>query len=213
MEVPGRDCLIQLDSSNKTADYLAYMARISAWIGQGYRPAKELSPHEDIDSTVGVTFLNSPEISASSVDEYNKWAQHREDISVDVYGTFAVTVDNPGDRNWDSAFRFLFDGDYPRLGTAFVMVRMLTTLRRQKPKAAATVTLFSGSQIWLRDSISLNGRVGNAAAEANLAKLVGVASLFISPQSQPHETALSVDGKTFNRGLDRLERAFAHLVI
>ena len=92
------------------------------------------------------------------------------------------------------------------------MFHMLTTLRRQKPKAATTIMLFSESTVWLHDSLALNGHISDLNADANLANLASVAELLLAPKVKPHETALSVESQTFRRDFERIEGAFSHLL-
>jgi hypothetical protein len=191
------------------------MVRLSAWINGNHHPKEELAPNETFDVAYGTTFLTAPTLPESAIDSYDKWASLSAKSAAVLYGTFDLSVREPGRNDWTKAFRFALptlDSGCSLPGAPFVSI----DAHRRVPESIMgplSIMVFSASTAWLHDSRAIQGHISNDCADLNLAKLANVASVLSSSEWKPHHTTLSVESQTFRRDYDRIESAFAQLIV
>lgn len=202
----SHDFVCHTNESTKQEDYVK---RLVGYIRQGGRPTRDLSPFESLDATYACTFLDAPSLDESTLAECDNALNVTRNRIFDLCGTFKVAVQDPAHGDWSNAFRFLFPSEptsYIPLGARFVTLNART---EPSEPDVTQVHLFSEATIWLEHAEALNGSVGKAAADANLAGLVEIAETLVSSKNTRLRSArLSIQSKTFRQESQRIEKAF-----
>lgn len=177
-------------------------------------PKLEQSPFETIDFSAGVSFLKQVRLNKVVLEKCHQWLQQFPSQELKLYGTVNVAVREPDNSPWHEAYRILYPEEYRQesgwLGIPFLFIHASTTPISPNE---TEVMLYGCSEIWLRDSQELNGRVGPQEADENLANLVALTELIAHSQTaRLLSVELHTEGKTFYHESERLKSAFADIL-
>ena len=88
-------------------------------------PTKELSPFENKDLNVGLTFLHSVNLEISVLEEFENWIEEFPRATLYLYGTVNVALNNWNKPSSNEAFRFLFPPEYglDAIGAPFLVLQ------------------------------------------------------------------------------------------
>lgn len=181
-------------------------------------PKDLLSPFEVAYQEVGATFLKEPfALRPTVLDEYGRWSASYKRWNFKLYGTVKLAVRDRGDLPWDRALRRIVPSDAklggPSQGLPFLNIYELgKSSEAQEMPPHTSLTIFSGTFVWLAQAGTLGGLVGPDEADENLAGLVSLARSLAEDSGERLDSILvRFDGSIFRKEQDRLCRAFAGL--
>ncbi|WP_437627105.1 hypothetical protein [Sorangium sp. So ce1151] len=151
-------------------DERLYLETVARDISRRHRTPPQRSPFEHVESAARATFLRTHVLRESVLSDVRSFCRSHPFAAIDLTGTVALEVDDPGSYAWRLAFRELASaGD--ELGREAVPFLSMMTLRSPEQPESILVVVWSESSVWLREPGALGGRVGPRAADENLARL------------------------------------------
>ena len=195
-----------------------YLLHIAQWARKRRFPDDLLSPFEVAHHEVGATFLKEPfALRATVLDEYARWSASYKRWNFELYGAVKLAVRDRGRLPWDRALRHIEpshakSGGFS-YGPPFLNIYELgESSEVQEGQPHTSLTIYSGSFVWLAQAKDLGGLVGPDEADENLAGLVSLARSLAEDSGERLDSILvRFDGSIFRDEQDRLRRAFAGL--
>jgi hypothetical protein len=169
-----------------------------------------LSPFERVDEQAGVTWLDAPPLGRETLPRFEAWRAQRPETLVEIDLSFAIATRDPERRPWKRAFQEQWRDEYLRKKISTGHPLLFVTVQNSPFNAGQTwVSMHSESQIWLRNAHALNGLVGVAEADENLARLSAVFHALLASTGAPVlDPQIHVSGSPFRAEAERFESAF-----
>jgi hypothetical protein len=170
---------------------------------------RDLSPHEAVDRSAGVTWIRKAALGERSLAELETWTRRARHPSLHVYVGFRVATSKPATEPWTHVFRYVLPEPSVSLADPLLLITIEQPARRE---GVTEVRIRSGAHVWLRARPTLGGLVGPAQSDENLERLAQLgADLASCTANRPLGAQLRLDGKTFIDEGERLHAAFRNI--
>jgi hypothetical protein len=189
-------------------DELRYLSKLVERARRHEVTSWTLSPFEHVDEEAGVTWLEAPPLSHGALPRFDAWQARRQKTFIHLVVSFGIATRDLHQRPWKRALRELWPDEYRDLSLGHPL--LFVTAQNNPFNAKQTwVRMQSESQIWLREAQALNGLIGAAEADENLARVATVfRTLLASAGASVVEPQVHVNGSRYRAEAERFESAF-----